>query len=276
MGNLYYFQAPSLSINADSQTAPKLGSIYYSLERLSGPLNQFEHAYLAANCVNETEITNFHASSEEGIAGGLGFNAGILQGLAGSADILYGFAKAKTTVYQCESLETKDFEPTDDFISDSIGLSPRVQRVLSNALPGKKRVFMITGLKIATGLRTSTSKTIQHGPMLKVGVDATAIGVPVTVGPEAELATVNTQRIDEGRSLNKIVFAYRVVRIKQRWDGRASWRHKTGGKYSVETDCSDEEEKSWVFEPLDEEDVDKDYPDSVRIQVSQAEDHREP
>jgi hypothetical protein len=190
-----------------------------------------------------------------------------LQGIAGTADVVYAFAKEKKNVHCCETLETVEFESTNKFINDSITASQRVQVTLSNALPGHKRVYMVTGLKIAAGFSTSTSKDFQHGPVLKVGVDATAFGVPAEAGPEIELSTTNARTVSQGRSLNKIVFAYRVVKIRQKRDGQAKWKHMDGGKYSLEEEDSDEEDEPWELETLDESNVGKEFPDSIAVDL---------
>ncbi|KAH7397167.1 hypothetical protein BKA66DRAFT_235531 [Pyrenochaeta sp. MPI-SDFR-AT-0127] len=275
MPKLYYFQAPTFTINPESDIAPKLGSIFSSLDRLTGPLNQFENVYIPTNLTNQSASADFSETVEKGLEGAVGVNANVAQGMAGSADVVYAFARDKKNTYRCELLETVEFEPTKEFIADSITASQRVQNTLDNALPGMKRVYMVTGLKLATGFSTSTSKETQHGPMLKVGVDATAFGIPVEAGPEVELATTDGRTVSQGRSVNKIVFAYRVVRIRLRRDGEAKWKYKSGGKYSAQEEDSDDEEVPWDIEPLDEGDVVKDFPDAIIVKV-EAEETQEP
>jgi hypothetical protein len=201
----------------------------------------------------------------------VGLNANVAQGIAGSADIVYAFAKDKNNIYACELLETLEFEPSKQFINDCITASQSVQSFLENSLPGRKRVYMITGLKIATGFRTSTSKETQHGPMLKVGVDATAFGVPVETGPEIELETTSARTVSHGKSMNKIVFAYRVVKIKQKRDGEAKYKYKSGGKYALADDDSededDDEDGPWYLELLDEEQRANEFPDTVPVSL---------
>ena len=267
MAKLYYLQAPTFSINAESATAPRLGSIFYSLNRLSGSLNQLERISVSSELINNTAIAGFNDSTTKGFMAVAGLNANLLQGIAGSADIIYGLSKGKKETHFCELLETVEFEPTSEFVTKSIAASSNVRSTLRNALPGRKRVYMITGLKVATGLTTSTSTTTHHGPVLRVGVDAMAFGIPASAGPEVELATSRVRTVTQGRSSDKIIFAYRVVRIKQGRDGEATWKYKSGGRYSVDDDDSEDEEETWEIEPLQEESVAEDYPDSVRMEV---------
>ncbi|KAF2689751.1 hypothetical protein K458DRAFT_414001 [Lentithecium fluviatile CBS 122367] len=270
MPKLYYFQAPTFTINPDSDTAPKLGSIFSTLDRLTGPLNQFDYVSVPTSLTNQSASTDFKETVENGHMGSVGLNANIAQGIAGSADIVYAFARDKKYVYACDHLETLEFEPNQQFIADCITASMPVQTFMENSLLGRKRVYMVTGLKIATGFRTSMAKEMQHGPSLRVGVDAMAFGAPVPLeaGPEVEFEASKASRIEQGRSENRVIFAYRVVRIRLKRDGTAKYKWKSGGKYSVDDDDSDEEDgELWDIEPLDEDERLKEFPDSVKVDV---------
>jgi hypothetical protein len=267
MPKLYYLQAPNFSINADSEVAPRLGTIFYSLNRLTAPLNQVDVLEIPASQMNISATTNFADGVKKGIMGGVGLNANLAQGIAGSVDVIYGFAKDRTSTYHCELLETEEFEPTKEYIFNSIKASSRVQSALRDALPGRKRVYMITGVKIATGLSTTTSTETQHGPILRVGVNATALGVPVEAGPIVEFATTNARTISHGRSLNRVIFAYRVIRIKQKGDGEVKWTYKSGGLYSLDSNKSNEDEEPWLVECMEKDNMSKEFPDAVSMEV---------
>ncbi|KAH7091464.1 hypothetical protein FB567DRAFT_546185 [Paraphoma chrysanthemicola] len=259
MPKLYYFQAPSFSIDADCEIAPRLGSIFYSLERLIDPLNQHDHLYIPKTSINTSKIEKLCETKGTGYMAAVGLNANIANGIGGSADVVYALATEKKTKYCCESLETVEFEPSEQFIIDSVMASQRVQATLDKALFGRKRIYMITGLKIATRFSSSTSESSQHGPKMRVGIDATGFGIPVAACPEVELATSRTRSIIHGRTRNKIIFAYRVVRIKQGRSGDASWKYRSGGKYGLGQDEDEDEDVTWEVEALDEENV---YADS--------------
>ncbi|KAH7081330.1 hypothetical protein BKA63DRAFT_206574 [Paraphoma chrysanthemicola] len=265
MPKLYYFQAPNFSINAECDIAPRLGSIFYSLERLTDPLNQHDYLYIPGTSINTSKIEELRETNGTGYMAAVGLNANIANGIGGSADVVYALATEKKTKYCCESLETVEFEPSQQFITESIIASQRVQTTMNKALFGRKRVYMITGLKIATGFSSSTSESSQHDTVMRVGVDATSFGVPVAAGPEIELATGRIRSIIHGRTMNKIIFAYRVVRIKQGRNGDASWKYKSGGKYGFGQDEDGEEDVTWEVEALDEENVHEDYPECVKV-----------
>ncbi|KAF1850333.1 uncharacterized protein K460DRAFT_327059 [Cucurbitaria berberidis CBS 394.84] len=255
MPKLFYFQAPNFSMNPESETAPKLGSIILSLDRLTDPLNQFEHVHIPPNLKNQSAAEGFNESINENFTASVGLNTNLVQG---TASTIYALVLDKQNIYHCDTLETVEFEPNKEFVSDSIIASQRVQAFLDNALPGRKMVYMITGLKIATGFSMSTSKKTQHGPKLKVGVKS---------GPEVGLELENARRVSHGRTTNKIVFAYRVIIIKRKRDGEAKYKYKSGGKYTVDDEDSNEKEELWDIEPLDEEDLSKDFQESVPVEM---------
>jgi hypothetical protein len=267
MPKLYYLQAPSFAINPDSNVAPRLGSIFYSLERLIAPLNQSECLAVSDELRNKSAITKFCDVSRNGVTGGIGLNTSLVQGLAGSGDVLYGFSKHKMSEHSCELLETDEFEPSGQFIRDSIKASRRVQNAFEHALPGRKRVYMITGIKIATGLCTKTSRKSQHGPVLSIGFDATALGIPAAAGPQVEFTTAAQRTTSHGPSLNRVIFAYRVIRIKWRGDGEVKWEYKAGGKYSLDDADSEDDEDPWGVEMLDVGHVSDDFPNALPMEV---------
>lgn len=129
---------------------------------------------------------------------------------------------------------------------------------------------MITGLKIATGFSMSSSKTGQRSPSLKVALGFGALGLPAEAGPGLGFSAGSARTVEQGRALNKIVFAYRVIRIKDRWDGEPRFKYESGGKYAAEEDSDDSDEDGegkWVLEPLSDDTLSEDFPNSVRIDI---------
>ena len=139
------------------------------------------------NLKNQSASADFDETVDSSLKISAGLNASVAQGLAGSGGLVYAFARDKKNVYKCELLETLEFEPTKEFVSECILASQRVQSFLENSLVGANRVYMVTGLKIATGFLTSSTKESQLNPKLKVKVDGTALGIPDQAGPELDL-----------------------------------------------------------------------------------------
>ncbi|KAH7395121.1 hypothetical protein DE146DRAFT_72878 [Phaeosphaeria sp. MPI-PUGE-AT-0046c] len=269
MPKLYYFRAPTFDLNPDSDIAPKLGSILPHLDRLTTSLNQSNEYHISDNLKNASAHNDYQEHESKGIAASVGLDTSALQGLAGTATAFYTFAKDTEHTYSCEKLETLEFEPDNEYINNAIVASPRVQRFLERAFPGRKRVYMITGLKIATGFRRSSAMETSHGPGLAVGADAVAVGVPVGAGVETGVERNGARTIAHGETANKIVFAYRVVKIKARRDGLASFKHKSGGKYSMDDEGEDngEEGRQWVLDSLADGEFERDYPETVAVEM---------
>ncbi|KKP05305.1 hypothetical protein THAR02_02571 [Trichoderma harzianum] len=262
MGKLYYFQAPNLNINPCSDVAPRLGSIFSNLETLTAPLNQHEYINVPKYLMNQNLSTDFHESESQSFTAKANLGSNIIQGIEGPADLVYAFARDKNNIYSCEFLETLEFEPNQEFVAECILASQRVQSFLENSLIGRRRVYMITGLKIASGLTKSSAEKNQHNSKLTVAAKPIAIG---DLG--LNMTATNAQTVSCGRTLNKTVFAYRAIRIKLKWDGQVRYRYKSGGKYSVDDASDDEDEDRWELQPLDGENRLKDFPDSIKINI---------
>ncbi|UNI24608.1 hypothetical protein JDV02_010343 [Purpureocillium takamizusanense] len=274
MGKLYYFQTPTFDINPESEAAPKLGSIFATLETLTAPLNQFEHVRPPTSLVNESSSADFEETAGSSLRVTVTYGAG-----RGSGDPIYAFASDKKNVYSCKLLETVEFSPTAEFVTECIRSSQQVQRFLESAFVGRKRVYMVTGLKIAAGFSTSSTGETQHNPKQKINVGATPTGVPTLLGgPELDIAMSPGRTLAHGLTANKIVVAYRVIRVKVKWDGEAQYKCMSGGKYRTDSsdEDSDDDDKSggkkdqWDLEPLDEGDIAREFPDAVKIDVEES------
>ncbi|KAI9147009.1 Major intracellular serine protease [Paramyrothecium foliicola] len=286
MGRLYYFEAPNFSINPSSDIAPRLGSIFSDLETLTGPLNQHDHLSIPSNLINNSADLGFNEMRGQGLEGAMGLTAEVAQGIGGSGSFIYSFARDRNVVYNCERLETLEFKPDDAFASECILASQNVQSFLANSFVGRKRVYMVTGLKIATGFSRTVTAEKSHGPSLRIMADFTPMGAPVQAGPEVGLEFANSRIIGHEKTLNKIVFAYQVICIKQKRDGRVKSRRKAGGKYSTDKDDSDDDDdddeedgkeqtggrrtkSDWELELLYDRNIQDELPGAVVIDVGQ-------
>ncbi|KAK4223822.1 hypothetical protein QBC38DRAFT_38104 [Podospora fimiseda] len=231
----YYFEAPTFVINPDSPIAPKLGSIFSKpgLDRLTAPLNQDNLLYIPESTINRCGPFPFAetVSKRLAVAFGINFKAALL----GETNIIYRFTSNRNVTYRAHGLETIEFDPTDDFVRDAVSASQKVQQFLDASLAGRKKVYMVTGLKIATGFSQVRANSQTHGPGVAVSADGGLMGVPgIEAGPRGDLQwgreRIGTQG---GSSANKIVFAYRVVVVRRKRDGEVAFGWKSGGKYSV-------------------------------------------
>ncbi|KAK3998235.1 hypothetical protein QBC44DRAFT_314046 [Cladorrhinum sp. PSN332] len=244
MSKLYYFQAPTFVINPDSPVAPKLGSIFSKsgLDRLAAPLNQDNVLYVPENTINQSGPFPFEERVSKSLAVTLGVSAKAV--LLGEGNILYHFARSRNVTYRADGLETVEFEPGDEFVRDSVVASRKVQEFLDASLAGRKKVYMVTGLKIATGFSQVRAEGVAHGPEVGVSVDAGLVGVPgIEAGPQGQLEFETERVVVQGAAGgNKIVFAYRVVVVRRKRDGEVTFEWKSGGKYGVGDDDDDDDD----------------------------------
>jgi hypothetical protein len=254
-----------------STSTQKAGSIFPTLDTLTAPLNQFDHINPPADLIITSSSANFNESTDKNIEVSAGLQATAAYGVAGSGELVYIFARDKQNIYHCDFLETTEFSPTTEFVAECVRASLPMQTYLENAFVGRKRVYMVTGPKIATGFSQSSVRETQYGHSLKIGVDATPLGAPVQAGPEVDLTVGERRPVAYGKTVNKIVFAYRVIRVKMKWDGETKYRCKSGGKYGVsdEDDSNEDDEEDgeasknrtqFVMELLDEDYIEKDFP----------------
>lgn len=265
----YYFRAPRFDISSDSPTAPRLGSIFSNLKRLTAPLNQGSVPWIPTDLTNTTNTPNFQDTVSRNLQGSAGLATSLNPALS-TADLIYTFATSSRDTYRCAALETVEFEPDAQFVCDCITASLRVQDALRDdglwSLRGA-RVYMITGLKIATGFCRSSTSDAEHGPQLRVELDGTGLGVPVTAGPEVEVSFGASREVSHGPAVGKIVFAYRAVEIRAKRDGRVRYKDLSGGQYGLGLDEEDEEHVSWDVEPVGEEVMREEFPEEEMVAV---------
>ncbi|KLU85491.1 hypothetical protein MAPG_04514 [Magnaporthiopsis poae ATCC 64411] len=279
MPKFYYDMPPA---------APRLGSIYRDIGSLGlqAPLNMRDRLDIPPELSNRSGMSGFGATRDSGLGGSVGVAAEV-PGLV-SGDLVYTFAKTGNVSYSCTLLETDEFIPTAEYIEASIKASETTSNYLEGAMFGRRRVFMITGLKIATEFSIETSSQAKHGPRLKI-VAATPATGPVAIGPvlDAEGSRGSTMK---GKTLNKIIFAYRAIKIRMKGDGEAKWKHLRSGKYGLGDDDDDDDDDddtddgddenggankkagarqapAWVVEDLDDDARLKDFPESSLVEI---------
>ncbi|KAH8665488.1 hypothetical protein BGZ61DRAFT_366575 [Ilyonectria robusta] len=265
----YYFRAPTFDINPESTTSARLGSIFSRFGKLAYPLNQDEHIPIPPNSINRIGVPDFQDLVTKGVSWSAGVTASLSQILAGAVDseMLYTFSRDKSAVYRCTFLETEEFEPSVQYVADSIAASLRVQDFIADSFTGNKKVYMITGLKIAAGFSMSTTEAGSHGPVCKVGVDASGLGFPVQAGPQLELLRTGGREVSHSPAVSKILFAYRAIKIAPKRDGELSYKDISGGQYGYGEDESEDEEEAWVIEPVEENQISTVFPDALPVTI---------
>jgi hypothetical protein len=130
-------------------------------------------------------------------------------GLGGDAS--YDRKHDSDEVYKCATLETDYFRADKKYIWESLQNEEVKAYFEDNWF--KNPLYMITGLKIAKGFSVETKDTKSNGIDTIAGVDLTAEGVPLQVGPKVKLVVSKKENVSfkEGADC---VFAYQAIRIR--------------------------------------------------------------
>jgi hypothetical protein len=110
-----------------------------------------------------------------------------------------------------ESLETTLIVPSMQYVKDSM-LRPSVREFLGKSiLP--KRVFMVTGMKVARRASGGHERSRSHGGSLQVGITPTPV-VPISVGPDIGGSNSITEKVSS--KAQDFVWAFSLKQIHYR------------------------------------------------------------
>ncbi|RDW58780.1 hypothetical protein BP6252_13256 [Coleophoma cylindrospora] len=130
--------------------------------------------------------------------------------------------KETTLEYSCQELRTQSFQINEEYI-EAIKAVPAIQAKVLR----RERLYVITGIKIATGATVNEQTLKSLGFRLAAMVDLTAVtAVPVKVGPQFEFNKKDPESLNYDVD-DAFVFAYRLEEIFYRW---RSMRHRPFGK----------------------------------------------
>ncbi|KAB5536168.1 hypothetical protein GE09DRAFT_1226898 [Coniochaeta sp. 2T2.1] len=163
-----YILAPNWTTAPPPDGRVELGHILDDLTEFL-PVNRTEIVDIPKECLNPLDTkTGFTTSRSKLISGELGFAAKVigLVGVGVGADIYY--KKDKNDVLSCKKLITMTFDPTDDYIANSMKL-PEVQKFMRGC-KFKSPVFMVTGLKISRGGALQSSRSTDKGVRMEGGI----------------------------------------------------------------------------------------------------------
>ncbi|KAF2463703.1 uncharacterized protein BDR25DRAFT_205558, partial [Lindgomyces ingoldianus] len=119
--------------------------------------------------------------------------------------------------WSVDNMCTMSFVPSQAFIEKSVQAEQVRHYIIENRW--REKIYMITGVMIASGATTFRESLEERGLFISVGVDATAwTGVPISLGPEAkwkknEVVGRRSEQQDD------FVFAFRVREIRVRRKG---------------------------------------------------------
>ncbi|KUJ15790.1 uncharacterized protein LY89DRAFT_685729 [Mollisia scopiformis] len=233
-----YFLAPNFHILPPPTGPLLLGSIISSVSKPEHILNrQPNYVPIPPSSPSFTHhqagFSSTHSNSLSGSFGGFtALNAFLSSILSLRVDADLDGASSGSTIYKCKDLETTYFYPDDEYIAKNIEIK-RVKDWMTDTY-WKKPVYMITGLKIARGMKAESKQGKSLKGKVEVGVDATMLtGVPVSGGPKVGGGVEAKNGVSWDGS-DDFIFAYRVVRIKLKGKegGFEAGEHISGALYS--------------------------------------------
>ena len=226
----YYFLAPTFDYPPDGQII--LGNVITHPSAPEDPIN----VALPPTIPNVTEVTKGHWRSDSGThrsASG-GIFAQFLQLVGIGGDMSLKQHRTSSLSYEVDSMITRHFRPSLPYVQESLREeSVRDYLVLNNF---REPMYMITGVMIARGAGVTEMQEKGHGGSANFGIDATAAGVPLTVGPKLNLSATGSQCVSY-RIPEAFVFAFRVskLRVKKRGGVKVADYIK-GAVYSAQKD----------------------------------------
>lgn len=203
-----YFLAPT----RDSKPSGPifLGSIIKSPRSPEISLNGKKSPLLKDLEVSESTITNASYNIFQTRKGKVGIWAEFIQGSGIGGNISGNWDNAEVTSFKFDELVTRTIAPESlevraMFKDDNIQMAMKNSRFRDN-------LYMVTGIKIARGADVAISKIRAKGGNLHFGIDGSASGIPLTIGPDVSVHSSKGQGLKE-RHDEEFVFAYRLREI---------------------------------------------------------------
>jgi hypothetical protein len=157
--------------------------------------------------------------------------------LGAGVDVTVKLDKETTQRWTAESMTRMSFHPSGAFLADAI--SHEDVRSYITAHMFREKVYMITGVMVASYTTSIREILEEKGVYIHAGVDATAwAGIPISVGPEGKWKRKNA--VTESRiRAEEFVFAYRVreIRIKKNGGVKAHKLYDKGALFNTELKC---------------------------------------
>jgi hypothetical protein len=164
-------------------------------------------------------------------------------------DISGGRESKNDDCFKCDKMLTKyvQLENENEYIHKRMK-DEKVQKWIKGN-PGKKKVFIITGLKIAYNPQARYMVSHDISGKVKLGVDLTALAVPATVGPKVE-GTYGQGKTRGYEGGTDIVYAFQMMEIwydvKSNNEVRKTKRRTRGAYMRIDRSPEEEDEDEQV------------------------------
>ncbi|TKX27432.1 hypothetical protein C1H76_0269 [Elsinoe australis] len=227
-----YFLAPTRDCPPDGPIV--IGNIVDRVSEPEQPINgNAPPAFSGNNKLWQKVDGNWKREDSKSKARNASFFTSFSQALGIGSDASIFHERTDGATYEAEKLTTVYFNPTRQYIQKSIEDEDVRAWMMQNS---NEPMWMITGIKVASGAKFYTENTRKRGLFLQVGIDMTPMGIPVSFGPKVDLS--NTKGTSESaETTSDFVLAYRLREIRySRKDGVTSKDYTKGALYDTDSD----------------------------------------
>ena len=206
-------------------------------------------------------------TKETELCRGGGIFASFLQVLGIGGDVEGTRANMHLDLYEVDCMVTEEFLPDKQYLRQCIEDSG--VRDMFVGPSRKSKVYMVTGLKIAYGAIKAAEMMKERGVRAKIGVDASALGVPAVLGPQGHWSSRVTESLTADKA--NFVFAFKLRRLKFKKGELRGQAFDRGAQYGLtqEANESDSDEEELDVEDFDMEGMDDATTEEFRMQSKQ-------
>ncbi|KAJ3545958.1 hypothetical protein NM208_g2251 [Fusarium decemcellulare] len=253
----HYFLAPT----GNPPEGPiRLGNIVSVPRLVDDPINEdYVPPSAVPMSIFEHNEPNYKVNISINKNSGIGIWASFLQVLGLGVDVIIEGSNEDSEQWACENLQTISFIPKLEYITKCLE-DEGVQNYMRVNKPwlGSSKLYMVTGIKVAYGAASTVRYARGRGLNLHFGTDMSALGVPVSFGPQVgRSSTVSVEQSQDGAE--PFVFAFRLRRIKisGKGDDIRHEKYDKGALLSIRKDESDQSESrvEVVVQGLEDDDA---------------------
>ncbi|KAI0192817.1 hypothetical protein F4808DRAFT_362745 [Astrocystis sublimbata] len=204
-----FILAPTWDLPASPSSPVQLGNVFTSLKTMERPLCRGPKINSE---IFTSSKTQFMFSTEKSRTGGFGVFGRLLSMILGiGVDATASWESEDSLRFSFDALETKQFYPDHDYLQACVD-TDSVQRYLAKSRY-RKPIYIVTGLKIASGAKAESPQARIISGGLSPEVDATTWGgVPMRGGVEVGGASGDRGNVT-WETDSSFLFAFRVRRV---------------------------------------------------------------
>ncbi|KAF3480193.1 uncharacterized protein GIQ15_05540 [Arthroderma uncinatum] len=185
-----------------------LGSILRSLATPLAPVNKDE--VLTAPNVDSATETDWQKTTSDSTSLSVGVFTTFLELLLGlRADVSIDHSRQDHSSFEVEKLTTVSFQPTVEYVREALRIPSVQQYRNAKGLARCRALYLVTGLKVASGAAIRHGFHRGPGVSAEVGVDGTT---PITIGPTCGWSRERAEETSFYRR-DEFIFAYRLHKI---------------------------------------------------------------